>query len=155
MKLIQTLENTRITRNDQFARAIRILVGALFVMTGVMKLAVPTLGAAFAGQLAGAGIPFQELNRWVVPFLEIAVGGVLLVGYYTRITTLLVYNIMIVATYVHVVVDDPSLFPLQPEEPIIPVVVRVLAAYLLLRGGGSGSLGLRDAGGALPKISTT
>jgi hypothetical protein len=50
---------------------------------------------------------------------------------------------MIVATYVHVVVDDPSVFPLQPEEPIIPAVVMILAAYLLLRGGGAGSWDLK------------
>ena len=50
---------------------------------------------------------------------------------------------MVVATYVHLVVDDPSLFPLQPEEPIIPAVVVFLSAYTLLRGGGSRSLDLR------------
>jgi 3-hydroxymyristoyl/3-hydroxydecanoyl-(acyl carrier protein) dehydratase len=50
---------------------------------------------------------------------------------------------MIVATYVHVVVNDPSLFPLQPEEPIIPAVVMILSVYMLLRGGGSGSADLR------------
>ena len=118
-------------------------------MTGVMKLVVPSLGAAFAGQLAAANIPLQELNQWVVPFLEVGVGAVLLVGYHTRIATLLVYNIMIVATYVHVVVGDPSLFPLQPEEPIIPAVVMILAAYLLLRGGGAGSVDLKASEGAL------
>ena len=48
------------------------------------------------------------------------VGVALLVGFYTRIATLLVLNIMVVATYVHLVVTDPSLFPLQPTEPIYP-----------------------------------
>ena len=117
-------------------------------MTGVMKLAVPTLGAAFAGQLAAANIPFQELNRMVIPFMEIGVGGALLVGFHARIATLLVVNMMIVATYVHLVVNDPSLFPLQPEEPIIPAVVLVMSAYVLVRGAGSGSLDLksRDVG---------
>ena len=47
-------------------------------MTGVMKVAVPSLGEAFAGQLAGANIPFQDLNRWAVPFIEMAIGGALL-----------------------------------------------------------------------------
>jgi uncharacterized membrane protein YphA (DoxX/SURF4 family) len=84
----------------------------------------------------------------VVPFIEIGVGGVLLVGFHTRIATLLVYNIMIVGTYVHLVADDPALFPLQPEEPIIPIVVMILAVYLLLRGGGSGSSDLKASGGA-------
>ncbi len=142
-----TLQSIRRTRDDRVATWIRIGLGILFVMTGVMKLAVPTLGAAFAGQLAAANIPFQDLNRWVVPFIEIAVGGALLIGFYTRIATLLVFNIMIVGTYVHLVVDDPSLFPLQPEEPIIPAVVMILSIYVLLRGGGSGSSDLKASGG--------
>ena len=113
-------------------------------MTGAMKLVVPVLGTAFAGQLAAANIPFQELNRWVVPFVELGVGGALLIGLYTRIATLLVVNIMVVATYVHVVVDDPSLFPLQPVEPVIPAVVMVMSAYLLWKGAGSWSRDLEN-----------
>ena len=147
-EVITTLQSSRRTRDDRVAAWIRIALGVLFVMTGVMKLVVPSLGAAFAGQLAGAQFPFQELNRWVVPFIEVGVGGALLIGFYTRIATLLVFSIMIVGTYVHLVVDDPSLFPLQPEEPIIPVVVMILSVYLLLRGGGSGSSDLKSSGGA-------
>ena len=140
-------QTIRSTRDDRIAAGVRIGLGILFVMTGVMKLVVPTLGAAFAGQLAAANIPLEDFNRWVVPFLEIGVGGALLIGFYTRIATLLVFSIMIVGTYVHLVVNDPSLFPLQPEEPIIPVVVMVLSVYVLLRGGGSGSSDLRASGG--------
>ncbi len=146
--VIRILQSIRRTREDRVAKWIRIALGVLFVMTGVMKVVVPSLGEAFAGQLAGANIPLQELNRWVVPFIEIGVGGALLIGFYTRIATLLVFNIMIVGTYVHLVVDDPSLFPLQPEEPIIPAVVMILSVYVLLRGGGSGSSDLRASGGA-------
>ena len=43
----------------------------------------------------------------------------------------------------HVVVDDPSLFPLQPSEPIIPAVVILASLYLILRGGGSWSRDLK------------
>ena len=143
-----TLQSLRDTRDDRVAAGIRIALGVLFVMTGVMKLVVPSLGEAFAGQLAAGNIPLQDLNRWVVPFIEIGVGGALLVGFHTRIATLLVFNIMIVGTYVHLVADDPSLFPLQPEEPIIPVVVMILSVYLILRGGGSGSSDLRASGRA-------
>ena len=140
------LQSIRSTRDDRVAAWIRIALGVLFVMTGVMKLVIPSLGAAFAGQLAGADIPFQELNRWAVPFIEVGVGGALLIGFYTRIVTLIVFGIMIVGTYVHLVVDDPSLFPLQPEEPIIPIAVMILSIYVLLRGGGSGSSDLRASG---------
>ena len=142
------LKSTRSTREDRVAAGIRIGLGILFVMTGVMKVVVPSLGEAFDGQLAAANIPFQALNRWAVPFIEMAVGGALLIGFYTRPATLVVFGIMIVGTYVHLVVDDPSLFPLQPEQPIIPAVVMILSAYLLLRGGGAGSADLRASGGA-------
>ena len=138
------LQRIRSTRPDRVAGMIRILLGLLFVMTGAMKLVVPVLGEAFAGQLAAGNIPFQELNRWVVPFIELGVGGALLIGLHTRIAALLVLNIMVVATYVHLVVDDPSLFPLQPVEPIIPAVVMVLSVYLLWRGAGSWSRDLEN-----------
>ena len=121
-------------------------LGVLFVMTGVMKVAVPILGAAFAGQLAAANIPFQELNRMVIPFMEIGVGGALLVGFHARISTLLVVSMMFVETYVHLVVSEPSLFPLQSKEPIIPAVVLMMSAYILVRGAGSGSLYLKATG---------
>ncbi len=136
-------ERVRSTQSDGVARGIRVVLGALFVMTGAMKLVVPMLAAAWAGQLAAANIPLPELNRWAVPFIEMGIGVALLVGFYTRIATLLVLNIMVVATYVHLVVTDPALFPLQPAEPIIPAVVMILSFYILVKGGGSGSLDLR------------
>jgi putative oxidoreductase len=141
-------QRVRSTQSDGVARGIRVALGVIFVMTGVMKLVVPMLAAAWAGQLAAANIPLPELNRWVVPFIEIGVGAALLVGFYTRIATLLVVNIMVVATYVHFVVDDPTLFPLQPAEPIIPAVVMILSVYVLVKGGGSGSLDLMATGAA-------
>ncbi len=106
-------QRIRRTQPDGVARSIRVVLGVLFVMTGAMKLVVPMLSVAWAGQLAAANIPLPELNRWVVPFIEMAVGVALLVGFYTRIATLLVLNIMAVATYVHLVVHDPALLPLQ------------------------------------------
>ena len=142
-------KRVRSTQSDGVARGIRVVLGALFVMTGAMKLVVPMLAAAWAGQLATANIPLPELNRWVVPFIEMGVGVALLVGFYTRIATLLVLNIMVVATYVHLVVHDPALFPLQPAEPIIPAVVMILSVYVLVKGGGSGSLDLRVTGAAV------
>ena len=141
-------QRIRNTHPSEPARAIRLVLGALFVMTGVMKLVFPVLAAAWAGQLAAANIPLAALNRWAVPFMEIGVGIALLVGFYTRVATVLVLNIMVVATYVHLVVDDPALFPLQPAEPVIPAVVMILSVYVLVKGGGSGSLDLRRSVGA-------
>jgi hypothetical protein len=41
---------------------------------------------------------------------------------------------MAVATYVHLVVHDPALFPLQPTAPVIPAVVMILSVYVLVTG---------------------
>ena len=139
-------QRVRSTQSDGVTRGIRVVLGALFVMTGAMKLVVPMLAAAWAGQLAAANIPLPELNRWVVRFIEMGVGVALLVGFYTRIASLLVVNIMAVATYGDLVVHDSALFPLQPAEPIIPAVVMILSGYVLVKGGGSGSLDLRVTG---------
>ena len=61
-------------------------LGALFLMTGVMKLAVPMLGEAFSGQLVAYGIPLIWLAKWLVPIVEITAGLALLVGAFTRIS---------------------------------------------------------------------
>jgi putative oxidoreductase len=136
-------QRIRATQYDRLAGGVRVFLGILFLMTGAMKLVVPMLAEAWAGQLAAADIPLEDLNRWAVPFVEMGVGVALLLGYFTRIAALVVLGIMAVATYVHLVVADPSLFPLQPSEPLIPAVVMVLAVYLLFRGAGAGSRDLK------------
>ena len=137
------LTDLRRTEDNKLGGVIRVFLGVLFVMTGAMKLLVPTLADAWAGQLLAAELPFYTLSRWSVPFVEMAVGALLLVGTYARLAGLVVVGIMFVATYVHLVVDDPSLFPLQPSEPIIPIVVVVLTAYILWQGAGAWSSDLR------------
>jgi uncharacterized membrane protein YphA (DoxX/SURF4 family) len=112
-----TLNDLRKTSNDKLAGSIRLLLALLFLMTGVMKLLVPVLGDAWSGQLLAANLPFYTITRWSVPFLEIILGLLLAVGLFVRPAVVVVMGIMGAATYVHVVVDDPSLFPLQPSEP--------------------------------------
>ncbi len=133
----------RHTSDNKLAGGLRILLGLLFVMTGTMKLVVPMLAEAWSGQLLAAQLPLYEVNVRLVPFIEIAVGVVLLIGVHTRLACLIVIGIMVVATYVHLVVDDPSLFPLQPSEPVIPLIVIAVSAYLIWKGGGAGSLDLK------------
>ena len=132
----------RRTRNDRIAGVFRVMLGAIFAMTGVMKIVVPRLADAWSGQLIAAEIPLYTLSRWSVPFIEIVLGVSLLVGIASRLGALVAIGIMLVATYVHVVVDDPTLFPLQPSEPIIPVIIILMSLYVLCRGGGAWSIDL-------------
>lgn len=138
-----TVSRLRQTRASNSAAAIRILLGLLFLSTGVMKFAVPDLREAFSGQLTAAGLPFHSLNMWVVPAAEIGVGVLFMLGFLSRLASLSTIVMMVVATYVHLVVNDPTLFPLQPEEPIIPTIAIALSLYILWTGSGSWSLDLR------------
>jgi uncharacterized membrane protein YphA (DoxX/SURF4 family) len=111
-------------------------------MTGAMKLLVPMLADAWSGQLLAANLPFYNMTRWAVPFVEIALGSLLLAGLFARLASFAVIGIMIVATYTHLVVDDPTLFPLQPSEPVVPILVIVMSALILWKGAGAWSMDL-------------
>ncbi|MHC4136219.1 MAG: DoxX family protein [Planctomycetota bacterium] len=121
------------TAEDKLTRGVRLLLALMFVMTGAMKLFVPSLRDAFAGQLEAAHPPLQSLARSVVPYAEIALGVLLALGVVTRLAAAGIIFLMAGATYIHVVVHDPSLFPLQPSQPIIPVVVIAMCLFLLWR----------------------
>ena len=136
----------RATSDDLLAGGLRLMLAVIFLMSGPMKLLIPDLSEAFAGQLSAAQLPLPGLSMQVIPYLELFLGIVLLIGLHTRAASIVVIGIMLVATYVHVVVDDPALFPLQPAAPIIPITVIVMSLYLLWRGAGAWSLDLRTVG---------
>ncbi len=138
------LMKLRSTSHNKLAGSVRLMLAIIFLMTGPMKLLVPSLAEAWAGQLIAAQIPLFELSRWTVPFLELFLGVVLAIGLLVRPAALVVIGIMVGATYVHVIVDDPSLFPLQPSEPVIPIMIIVGSVYLLWRGGGAWSKDLKS-----------
>jgi uncharacterized membrane protein YphA (DoxX/SURF4 family) len=118
----------------------RVMVGAVMAMTGVMKLVVPHLREAFRAQLRLAKLPLEEPTFAMLPFAEILVGTALVLGVLTRPAALVVVLMMLGATYVHLVVHDPSVFPLQPEAPIIPIAVMALAVFVLIGGAGAWSV---------------
>jgi putative oxidoreductase len=132
----------RNTSNNKPAGILRLLLGLIFVMAGVLKVTVPHLGDAFEGQLAAADLPLRELSFIAVPILEMLIGLTLLLGWQTRLSAAVAAAIMLVATHVHLVADDPALFPLQPVEPYGPLVLLAALIYLLWRGGGAWSMDL-------------
>ena len=133
------------TSHDRLGGVLRILVGLLFFMAGILKVVVPTLGEAFSGQLVAASIPFNEFVLSTFPVVEMVLGILLLVGLHARISAALAAASMVVATFVHLVIDDPSLFPLQPVEPIGPLVLLAMLTYTLIRGAGAWSIDLRES----------
>ncbi len=119
----------------------RIFIGALILMSGVMKFTVPVLRSAWSRQLKLARLPFYELTFWLLPVAELVVGALLILGVLTRPAAAVVLLMMLGATYVHVVVDDPSVFPLQPNAPIIPLIMIGLTVFVLVGGAGAWSVG--------------
>jgi len=111
----------------------RKTLGLLFLVTGVVKLVVPQLAEAFSGQLIAANLPFYEITRWGVPFAEILVGLLMFFGLLVRPAAVAVLGMMGVAVYVHLTVEDAALFPLQPSEPVIPILIIALALLVLIQ----------------------
>ena len=140
-----SFDQLRNTSSDKPALVLRLILGFVFFMAGILKVVVPHLGEAFSGQLTTANIPFYGLIFYAVPVTEMVLGITLLFGLHTRLSAAIAGLIMIAATYVHIVADDPSLFPLQPVEPIGPLMLLAMLLYLLWKGGGTWSIDLKDA----------
>lgn len=138
-------EQLRKTTDDKLAGVLRLLLGFIFFMAGILKVAVPHLGEAFSGQLVAANIPLYGLTLYAFPIIEMVLGITLLFGLHTRLSAVSAAVSMVVATYVHVVVDDPSLFPLQPVEPVGPIMLLVMLLYVMWKGGGAWSIDLSEA----------
>jgi uncharacterized membrane protein YphA (DoxX/SURF4 family) len=133
----------RKTSDNKSSGIIRIILGMIFFMTGVMKLFIPIFTEAWMGQLVYACIPFITFNFWFVPIMETVLGILLLRGTYSRVASMAIIPIMLVAVYAHLAVDNPALFPLQPSLPIVPVIVIIMAVVILKNGGGSWSEDLK------------
>jgi len=142
---MKMFDRLRKTSNDKLAGVLRLLLGFVLFMAGILKVAVPSLGEAFSGQLVAANIPLYSLTIYAFPIVEMVLGITLLFGIHTRLSAAVAAVSMLVATYVHIVADDPSLFPLQPVEPIGPIVLLMMLLYVLWRGGGSWSIDLSEA----------
>ena len=76
-------------------------------------------------------------------------GTLLILGVWPRPAAAVVLLMMFGAIYVHIVVDDPSVFPLQPNAPIVPVVMIVLTVFVLLGGTGLALILLTSLGSDL------
>jgi uncharacterized membrane protein YphA (DoxX/SURF4 family) len=124
----------------KLAGVLRILLGFIFFMAGILKVVVPSLGQAFSGQLVAAAIPFHGFVLFTFPIVEMLIGIFLLVGFRSRLSAAAAAASMVVAAYVHIAVEDPSLFPLQPVEPVGPLMLLAMAIYVMWIGGSAWSI---------------
>ena len=137
------MKKLRQTSPNKWVGATRTMLGLIFLMTGIMKLTIAEFSSAWSIQLIEAEIPFYTINYWLVPVFEIILGAILLIGYYSRIGSVMIIPIMAIAIYVHITISNPAAFPAQPQEPIIPIAVIIMAVIVLIKGGGNWSLDLK------------
>lgn len=85
---------TKPSAADALALAGRILLAAIFVLSGVGKLADPAGTAAY---VASAGLPAPVLAAWGAAILETAGGIALIAGFRTRIVALALAGFSVIA----------------------------------------------------------
>ena len=130
----------RSTSDSRIVAGARIMAGVIILSTGVMKYAVPMLWEAWSRQLIAADLPLYSLTLWTVPAVEIVLGIALVLGIHARLAAMMVSGLMVTATYVHLTVSDPTVFPLQPHFPIAPLMVLMMALVLIVKGAGAFSV---------------
>jgi len=138
------LEKIRSTNDNKILGVIRIMLGAQFFATGIMKFFDPWRGN-WIQQLTQANIPFYTFSLWLGPIVEIFMGLLLVAGFFSRVAGLIGVVFMMVAIYAHFVVD-PNFLPfgnVTTYHIVAPLVVLAMSVYVLWRGGGAWS---RDLG---------
>jgi putative oxidoreductase len=148
------------TRAPGWSILVRLLVGlVVFLPEGIQKLAFPD--ALGAGRFAHIGIPSPELMGPLVGVAEIVCGALLILGLFTRLASIPLIVIMIVAivsTKVPILLGhDVWIFhlPKLPRYGLWSMLHEARAdfdmllglLYLLIEGGGAWSLDARLAGG--------
>ncbi|HEX2148457.1 MAG TPA: DoxX family protein [Pseudorhizobium sp.] len=77
---------TNTTTNNLLLLTARVLLSAMFIMSGYPKLLDP---AGTAGMIAGAGFPAATLLAYLAGLFELVAGLFVLVGFQTRISAIL------------------------------------------------------------------
>ena len=90
------------------AAAGRVLLAALFLISGFQKLFVP---AMIQGYIASVGLPFPPLIYAITVVIELGAGALLLVGFRTRLTAGILAAFTVAAALIfHRAFGDPNQF---------------------------------------------
>ncbi len=90
------------------AAAARVLLAALFLVSGVEKVFAP---AMIQGYIASAGLPFPSLVYAITVVIEVGAGALLLVGFRTRLMAGVLAAFTVAAALIfHRALGDPNQF---------------------------------------------
>ncbi len=132
------MEADRLVRTQGLGLAIlRVVVGIVFLVHGGQKLLLFGPGN-FGGQaLAGLGVPLPVFMGYVVTFVELIGGILLIVGLFTRLVAILLALDMLVAT---LMVHLPNGFFMANNGFEFTLLLLATAAALAVAGPGEVSL---------------
>jgi putative oxidoreductase len=149
-----TLTDTLRTHESGWTILVRFLVGLIvFLPEGIQKLAYPDLLGA--GRFAKIGIPYPDIMGPFVGVVETVCGALIIIGLLTRLATVPLIIIMIVAlisTKLPILVGhDVGMFHLAADmkrtgfwstmhEARADLTMLLGCLYLLIVGAGKGSL---------------
>ncbi|HKJ67474.1 MAG TPA: DoxX family protein [bacterium] len=118
---------------------IRLMVGAVFLSEGYQKFLFPFLRGV--GRFERIGIPAPEFFGYFVAGFEVACGLLILFGLFTRLASIPLITIMIVAIYstkLPVLIDQGIWHMLHDGRTDYAMFLGSI--FLLLKGGGRWSL---------------
>ncbi|MNK23672.1 putative oxidoreductase CatD [compost metagenome] len=127
------------TDNDFGIIIIRLMVGAVFLSEGIQKFLFPAeLGA---GRFERIGLPVPEFLGTLVGLFEILCGALLLLGLATKLASIPVIIIMLVAiaTTKGVVLREEGFWPMMHGSRTDWAML-LGSLFLLLKGGGRWSV---------------
>jgi len=98
----------QVSSSDRWATGGRVLIAAIFVISGLSKLLAPAGTLAY---IASAGLPFPELALAAAIAIELIGGVALAIGYRPRIVALVLAGFSIVTGLIfHSTLSDPNQF---------------------------------------------
>lgn len=127
------------TDNSKTTILIRLIVGAVFLSEGIQKFLIPEIRGA--GRFAKIGLPEPNFLGFFVGFFEIACGVFLLLGLLTRLASIPLIIIMLVAfavTKSEVFVNEGFWELLHGSRTDWAMLL--CSIFLLIKGGGKWSL---------------
>jgi putative oxidoreductase len=134
-----------LNRLAQFAPlVVRVIVGVIISAHGWQKL----MGgpANFAAGLAQQGIPLPGLMAWVVTFVELVGGILLIVGLFSRLAALLLtIEFIVIILTLKIPMHVPLIAPPHSAYPGVELDLALLAGFLVVLLMGPGRISLDHA----------
>ena len=129
------LRKIRNTDHSKTTVLIRMMVGAVFLSEGIQKFLFPE--ALGAGRFAKIGLPFPEFLASFTGTLEILCGALILIGFFTRLASIPLTIIMLVAiSTTKITILDNQGFWTMLHESRTDWAMLLGCIFLLIKGAG-------------------